>query len=94
MPWATSALPPHEPDSPSLLVVGWHAMWTSSLGASWCSDGAAVGRSSDPQPPAAMRRSRGDEERLCDVAKSWGGREAAIWYGCVVNIEFLHVLRS
>jgi hypothetical protein len=52
--------------------------------------GAAEGRSPDPRPPAAMRRSRGEEGRLCDEAKSWGGREDAIWYGCMV-VEFLLV---
>jgi hypothetical protein len=28
--------------------------------------GAAVGRSPYPRPPAVMRQSRGEEERLCD----------------------------
>jgi hypothetical protein len=68
-------------------------VWTSSVEASWCSDGVVAGRLPDPRPPAVMRQSGVEEERLCNQAKSWGEREAAIWYDCVVNIDqFLHVL--
>jgi hypothetical protein len=40
------------------------AVWTSSLEASWSSNGAALGSSPDPRPPTAMRE-----------VNSWGGRE-------------------
>jgi hypothetical protein len=42
-------------------------VWTSCLEASWCSNGAAEGRSPDPRLPAPMRHSPREKERFCAV---------------------------